>query len=158
MCAATPKGEWLGGSPNDWWGEIHYPKLELKWNTPRKVNKVLIKRLWAYDDLLPDYRRVAEAAHAKGKKVFLPVHPGHDNSGFRPDDFFVIPRDEGATLREYLRAATDARADAILVTSFNEWPETTVVEPSSTWADPYQYLKILAEWKGIPFVTPARMK
>jgi hypothetical protein len=36
------KGEWLGGSPNDWWGEIHYPKLELKWNTPRKVNKVRI--------------------------------------------------------------------------------------------------------------------
>jgi predicted alpha-1,2-mannosidase len=36
------KGEWLGGSPNDWWGEIHYPKLELKWNTPRKINKVLI--------------------------------------------------------------------------------------------------------------------
>ena len=117
-----------------------------------------IKRVWAYDDVISDYRRVVEAAHGKGKKAFLPVHPGHDNSGFRPDDFFVIPRDEGATLREYLRAATDARADAILVTSFNEWPETTVVEPSSSWADPYQYLKILATWKGIPFVTPARMK
>jgi arylsulfatase A-like enzyme len=113
-----------------------------------------IKRVWAYDDVISDYRRVAEAAHAKGKKVFLPVHPGHDNSVFRPNDFFVIPRDEGATLREYLRAATDARADAILVTSFNEWPETTVVEPSSSWADPYQYLKILAEWKGVRFVTP----
>jgi arylsulfatase A-like enzyme len=117
-----------------------------------------IKRVWAYDDLMPDYRRVAEAAHAKGKKVFLPVHPGHDNSGFRPDDFFVIPHDNGKTLRGYLRLATDAGADAILVTSFNEWPETTVVEPSSSWADPYQYLKILAEWKGIPFVTPARIK
>jgi len=117
-----------------------------------------IKREWTYDRLLPDYRRVAEAAHAKGKKVFLPVHPGHDNSGFRPDDFFVIPRDNGETLRGYLRLATDAGADAILVTSFNEWPETTVVEPSSSWADPYQYLKILAEWKGIPFVTPARIK
>jgi len=117
-----------------------------------------IKRAWTYDDLIQDYRRVADAAHAKGRKVFLPVHPGHDNSGFRPDDFFVIPRDEGATLRGYLRAATDARADVIMLTSFNEWPETTAVEPSSSWADPYQYLKILAEWKGMPFVTPARLK
>lgn len=66
----------------------------------------------------------------------------------------VIPRDDGATLRGYLRAATDAGADAILVTSFNEWPETTVVEPSSSWSDPYQYLKILAEWKGLDFTLP----
>jgi hypothetical protein len=113
-----------------------------------------IKREWTYDRLLPDYRRVAEAAHAKGKKVFLPVHPGHDNSGFRPDDFFVIPRDNGETLKGYLRLATDVGADVIMLTSFNEWPETTVVEPSSSWADPYQYLKILAEWKGKPFAPP----
>jgi hypothetical protein len=32
----------------------------------------------------------------------------------------------------YLRAAIDAGADAILLTSFNEWPETTVAEPSSS--------------------------
>lgn len=32
-------------------------------------------------------------------KVFLAAHPGHDNSGFRLDDFFVILRDDGATLR-----------------------------------------------------------
>jgi hypothetical protein len=114
-----------------------------------------IKREWTYERLIADYQRLADVAHAKGKKVFLPVHPGHDNSGFRPDDFFVIPRENGDTLRGYLRLATDAGADAILVTSFNEWPETTIVEPSSSWADPYQYLKILAEWKGIPFVTPS---
>jgi len=30
------------------------------------------------------------------------------------------------------------------LTSFNEWPETTVVEPSSSWPDPYCYLRILA--------------
>lgn len=114
-----------------------------------------IKRIWSYDDLVPQYARLAREAHAAGKKVFLPVHPGHDNSGFRPDDFFVIPRDDGATLRGYLRAATEAGADAILVTSFNEWPETTVVEPSSSWPDPYAYLKILAEWKGLRFDPPA---
>jgi len=54
----------------------------------------------------------------------------------------------------YLRAITDAGADVALLTSFNEWPETTIVEPSSSWADPYQYLKILAEWKGVTFTAP----
>jgi hypothetical protein len=113
-----------------------------------------IKREWKYDRLLSDYTRVVNAAHAAGKKICVPAHPGHDNSGFRPDDYFVMPRDNGETLRGYLRLATDAGADAIMLTSFNEWPETTVVVPSSSWADPYQYLKILAEWKGKPFASP----
>ena len=114
-----------------------------------------IKREWTYDRLLTDYTRVVNAAHAAGKKICVPAHPGHDNSGFRPDDNFVIPRDNGETLRGYLRLATTVGADAIMLTSFNEWPETTVVEPSSSWADPYQYLKILAEWEGKPFVVPS---
>jgi len=113
-----------------------------------------IKRVWKYENLAPDYTRLAQQAHAAGKKVFLPAHPGHDNSGFRPNDFFVIPRDDGATLRGYLRAATDAGADAILLTSFNEWPETTIIEPSSSWSDPNFYLKTLAEWQGLSFVAP----
>jgi hypothetical protein len=81
------------------------------------------------------------------------VHPGHDNSHF-VDQPYVMPRRDGETLRDYLRAATDAGADFVMVTSWNEWPESTVVEPSSSWPDPYHYLKILAAWKGVTF-TPA---
>ena len=113
-----------------------------------------VKRVWKYEDLAPDFARLVQQAHAAGKKAFLPAHPGHDNSGFRPNNFFVIPRDDGGTLRGYLRVATDAGADAVLLTSFNEWPETTVVEPSSSWSDPYLYLRILAEWKGVKFSPP----
>ena len=113
-----------------------------------------LRRIWKYDELAPHYVRLAKQAHAAGKKVFLPAHPGHDNSGFRPNDFFVIPRDDGETLRGYLRAITDAGADVALITSFNEWPETTIVEPSSSWSDPYFYLKILAEWKGGTLTPP----
>ena len=113
-----------------------------------------VKRIWKNEDLAPHYLRLAQQAHAAGKQVFLPAHPGHDNSGFRPDDYFVIPRDDGATLCGYLRAITAAGADVALVTSFNEWPETTVVEPSSSWPDPYLYLKILADWKGVTFTAP----
>ena len=116
-----------------------------------------VKRIWKYDDLLPHYRRLVKQAHDAGKKAFLPAHPGLDNSGIQ-SPHFIIPREDGATLRGYLRAATDAGADLVLLTSFNEWPETTIVEPSSSWPDPYLYLKILAEWRGTTFTVPSLPK
>ena len=114
-------------------------------------------RAHRYEDLAGKFRYLAQLAHAAGKKMLLPVHPGHDNSRFR-DDPYVMPRRNGQTLKDYLRAAEDAGADIIMVTSWNEWPETTIVEPSVTWQDPHQYLKILADWRGVPFPAepPAR--
>jgi hypothetical protein len=112
-----------------------------------------VRRIWKHDELAPHYSRLVKQAHAAGKKAFLPAHPGLDNSGIQ-SPYFIIPRDDGATLRGYLRAITDAGADVALVTSFNEWPETTIVEPSSSWADPYFYLKLLADWKGVTFAAP----
>ncbi|MCP5536202.1 MAG: glycoside hydrolase family 92 protein [Akkermansiaceae bacterium] len=35
-------GEWIGVSPNAWFGWIDYPELKLKWKTPQKINKVVI--------------------------------------------------------------------------------------------------------------------
>lgn len=107
-----------------------------------------------YDELAGKYRYLTKLAHDAGKKMLLPVHPGHDNSHFNSAPY-TMPRRDGQTLRDYLRAATDGGADYIMVTSWNEWPETTIVEPSSTWSDPYLYLKILAEWKGATFTAPA---
>ena len=107
-----------------------------------------------YPELAGKYATLSRLAHQAGKKMLLPVHPGHDNSRFSKSPY-VMERRDGQTLRDYLKAATDAQADFVLVTSWNEWPETTVVEPSSTWPDPYRYLKILAEWKGVPFAPPA---
>ena len=110
-------------------------------------------RAHRYEELAGKYRYLTEVAHDAGKKMLLPVHPGHDNSFFVPEPY-VMPRRDGQTLRDYLHAATDAGADYIMVTSWNEWPETTVVEPSSTWSDPYLYLRILADWKGVSFTPP----
>jgi arabinogalactan endo-1,4-beta-galactosidase len=112
-------------------------------------------RAHTYDELGGKYRYLAGLAHAAGKKVLLPVHPGHDNSRFGENPY-IMPRRDGRTLRDYLRAAREASADFVMVTSWNEWPETTVVEPSRTWADPYQYLRIIAEWRGVRFGTPPR--
>lgn len=110
-------------------------------------------RAHEYEQLAGKYRYLTKLAHDAGKKMLLPVHPGHDNSFFVSEPY-AMPRRNGETLRDYLRAATDARADYIMVTSWNEWPETTVVEPSSSWPDPYLYLKIIAEWRGVVFTMP----
>jgi hypothetical protein len=106
-----------------------------------------------YEQLVGRYRHLTNLAHRAGKRMMLPVHPGHDNSYFRDDgDFYVMPRRNGQTLRDYLRAASDAGADYIMVTSWNEWPESTVIEPSADWDDPYHDLRILAQWRGKEFV------
>jgi hypothetical protein len=110
-------------------------------------------RAHEYEALAGKYRYLTKLAHDAGKKMLLPVHPGHDNSHF-VDKPYVMPRRDGQTLRDFLRAASDAGADYIMVTSWNEWPEATVVEPSSSWPDPHLYLKIIAEWKGVAFTAP----
>jgi hypothetical protein len=108
-----------------------------------------------YEDAAGKYRHLAKLAHDAGKKMLLPVHPGHDNSHFRAqDDQYIMPRRGTDTLRDYLRAAMDAHADFVMITSWNEWPETTVIEPSSDWEEPYLYLRTLAEWKRRTFEVP----
>lgn len=112
-----------------------------------------VQRIHTHEALAPQYAALARQVHGAGRAAFLPAHPGHDNSKLQQEPY-VIPRDDGATLRGYLRAAEEARADAVVLTSFNEWPETTQVEPAMTDDDPYLYLRILAEWKGRRFRQP----
>ena len=112
-------------------------------------------RAHRYEELAGKYRHLTKLAHNAGKKMLLPVHPGHDNSRFRDQPHaYIMPRREGQTLRDYLRAATDAGADYIMITSWNEWPESTIIEPSSSWPNPYLYLEVVAEWRGVRFTAP----
>ena len=110
-------------------------------------------RAYKYEELAGPYKDYVAALHKAGKKVMLPVHPGHDNRKIA-DKPWVMPRQNGQTLKDFWRAATDAGVDIIGITSWNEWPESTVIEPALTWADPYQYLKIVAEFQGKKFVPP----
>ena len=36
------KGEWIGGSPNRFYGWIDFPELKLTWSSPQKINKVVL--------------------------------------------------------------------------------------------------------------------
>ena len=110
-------------------------------------------RMHEYKELAPVYKGYAAMIHKAGKKVMLPVHPGHDNRKIAEEPY-AMPRQNGQTLKDFWRASTEAGADMIGITSWNEWPESTVIEPALTWADPYQYLKIVAQFQGREFVPP----
>jgi putative alpha-1,2-mannosidase len=66
-------GEWVGGSPNTWYGWITYPELELKWDTPRKMNKVVL------------YDRPTEMEHMAA--CILKFSDGSE------EHFFAVPND-----------------------------------------------------------------
>jgi len=99
------------------------------------------------------YTGFATNVRSAGKKVQLPVSPGHDNTPVN-DKPYIAPRADGKTLRAFLAAADAARPDVVVVCSFNEWLETTQIEPSRTWHDPYLYLKALAQWRGREWKQP----
>ena len=113
-----------------------------------------VRRLSGRAELRPFYERYARDVRAAGRELLLPMHPALDNRVIQPKEGFEIPFREGETLEGYHAAALAAGADILLLTSFNEWPEGTVVEPSADWPDPYRHLRQIARWKGRTFVEP----
>ena len=111
-------------------------------------------RVDEYAKLKPLYARFSQSVHAAGKQIMLPVHPGHDNRLIN-DKPYHIERRNGKTYRGFWRAAVEGGSDFIGIASFNEWPETTVIEPALTWPDPYFYLRLTAEFQGTSFTPPA---
>jgi hypothetical protein len=99
------------------------------------------------------YEGFVQNVRNAGKQVALPVSPGHDNTPVNPEPG-IIPRENGATLKSFLQAVDVAKPEIVLVCSWNEWLETTQVEPSATWSDPYLYLKILANWRELDWKQP----
>lgn len=110
-------------------------------------------RVYEQTDLAPLYAGWVKHVHAAGKQVLVPVHPGHDNSKLQQEPW-SIPRRNGRTFAGFWNAAAQAQADLIGITSWNEWPESTVVEPSLTWRDPYHYLRMIARRQGKRFTPP----
>lgn len=106
--------------------------------------------VYKFQNIAPLYAHFVQSLHDAGKQACLPVHPGYHH----PDKDYVIPRRRGQSLREFWRAAVEANADMLAITSFNEWPETTVIEPAITWPDPYLYLRTVAELQGMKFQRP----
>jgi hypothetical protein len=66
----------------------------------------------------------------------ITICPGYDDRYFRSPGV-VVPRDGGATYRTLWEKALEAEPDWILITSFNEWHETSEIEPSAEHGEVY---------------------
>jgi hypothetical protein len=85
------------------------------------------------------------AIHGGPRRVYgASVLPGYDDRHLpgRPEHTYM-PREGGSLYRAQWSSATLTGSDQALVVSFNEWPETTNIEPNLEWGN--QYLDLTAE-------------
>jgi uncharacterized protein YraI len=65
------------------------------------------------------------------------VMPGYDDTHTDRADAFAVDRQDGEYYSQSWSAAMASQPDWILITSFNEWVEGTMIEPSRTYGDLY---------------------
>lgn len=71
--------------------------------------------------------------------LVLSVRPGYDDRKIR-DPGLYTPREDGAYYRRSWETALASDPDVVLITSWNEWPEATNIEPSVEFG--YQYAEL----------------
>lgn len=69
-----------------------------------------------------------------------PVVPGYDERHLPDRSGLYISRNDGNYYRSQWRSAIASRADQALILSFNEWYETTNIEPNRRWGRKYLHL------------------
>jgi glycoprotein endo-alpha-1,2-mannosidase len=93
------------------------------------------------------FRRLCSEAHARHLICAPSVGPGYD-ARRGSDDPRMKGRRNGATYDAMWRAAIASGADAVTITSFNEWHEGTQIEPAAPPArhGRYRYLSYDGAW------------
>ncbi len=86
-----------------------------------------------------------KAAALGAPKVYVAtVMPGYDDRKTGRGNAFAVGREDGAYYARSWQAAIGSQPDWIVITSFNEWPEGTYIEPSR--AHGTKYLELTAQW------------
>lgn len=84
------------------------------------------------------------AALAAPKVYVATVMPGYDDRKTGRGNAFAVGREGGAYYARSWQAAIGSQPDWIVITSFNEWPEGTYIEPSQAHGS--MYLDLTAQW------------
>ena len=72
------------------------------------------------------------------------VMPGYDDTRTGRSNAFARSREGGAYYERSWQAAMASQPDWIVITSFNEWPEGTYIEPSVAYGE--RFLDLTAAW------------
>jgi glycoprotein endo-alpha-1,2-mannosidase len=119
----------------EWWAVTRQPNgMRLIAQTARVgfAARAGFAGFYTYDILLYDgakFDRLCAQARALGILCAPSVGPGYQATA-ATGDTRVKPRLNGGTYDSMWRAANDARADIITITSYNEWSEGTQIEPA----------------------------
>jgi hypothetical protein len=90
-------------------------------------------------------RTRAAAAKLGAPKVYVAtVMPGYDDRKTGRGNAFAVGREDGAYYERSWQAAIASAPDWIIITSFNEWPEGTYIEPSQAFGN--KYLDLTGKW------------
>ncbi len=90
-------------------------------------------------------RTRAAAAKLGAPKVYVAtVMPGYDDRKTGRGNAFAVGREDGAYYERSWQAAIGSAPDWIIITSFNEWPEGTYIEPSQAFGT--KYLDMTGQW------------
>lgn len=106
------------------------------WNPPADLNAVNLKFA----------RQVASARQSYGSYKYwvATVMPGYNDTRTGRANAFAKDREGGAYYERSWEAAIGSNPDWIVLTSFNEWPEGSYIEPSVAYGD--HYLNLTATW------------
>jgi uncharacterized protein YraI len=81
--------------------------------------------------------RAYEAAHQVDRLWVATAMPGYNDTRLPRANAFAVSRRNGDYYRETWQGAVASQPDMILITSFNEWPEGTHIEPSAGYGNLY---------------------
>ncbi len=91
------------------------------------------------------FARYCAEAHKVHLACLPSVGPGYNAKRANGDTHFK-PRRNGATYDAMWKAAVDAQADAVTITSFNEWHEGTQIEPAAPHPGRVKYQSYDGAW------------
>jgi uncharacterized protein YraI len=81
--------------------------------------------------------RAYETDHSVDRLWVATAMPGYNDTHLPRANAFAVPRQNGDYYRQSWQGAVASRPDMLIITSFNEWPEGTQLEPAASYGNLY---------------------